>query len=400
MATTSAKKKIEELLAESVDGKSIDRASFDQMLQHVYESYSNFDQAHELVKTMEAGREKASGEDARNLAEKLGVLHFALGEYEEAARDLDTVKTRKTAAHFLGCTYLQSHREQEAVDMLEKGRAGEDDLSTDVPMVEALCALGRPEEAQKLLKKHAGTRDSAELLYARGRAVEAMGEYGEAMALYEAALAINPDHAAGLFRLALNCDMNGEDARAIDLYKRCAGLRPSFVGALINLGILYEDQGNYYEAIDCYKRVLAIDPRHRQAQLYLKDAEASLTMYIDVSRSKRLQRMDEFFGTPSDAGEELDEGEGVFALTAGSDEEDLGEQSEDPEMEQKLSISVEELELSTRCRKCMDRLGITSVGELIQHSEEDLLATPNFGSTSLSEVKTKLSALGLSLKGE
>jgi len=395
MATTSAKKKIEDLLA-----GSIDRDSFDQMLQHIYESYANFDQAHELLKSMEPGRERASGEEARDLTEKLGILCYALGEYTQAASNLDAVKTRKTAAHFLGRTFMKTHREQEALDMLEKARMGDADLGTDVLLVEALCSLGQPEEAQKLLKKYKGAPDSADLLYARGRTAEANGEYGDAMALYEAAIKEGPEHAGSIFRLALNCDLNGEDERAVELYKRCAGLRPAHVGALINLGVLYEDQGNYYEAIDCYKRVLAIDPRHRQAQLYLKDAEASLTMYIDVSRSKRLQRMDEFFGAPSDTDEELEEGEGVFALTAGHDETVPGAAVENPELEQKLGISVEELDLSTRCRKCMDRLGITTVGELIQHSEEDLLAAPNFGSTSMNEVKTKLAALGLSLKSE
>jgi DNA-directed RNA polymerase subunit alpha len=395
MASTSAKKRIEDLLA-----RPLDRDTFDQMLQHVYESYANFDQAHEVLKAMGAGLERASGDDARDLTEKLGVLCFALGEYEQATGNLDAVKTRKLASHFLGRTLMKTHREQEALDLLEKGRAGDDDLATDALLVEAYCSLGRPEEAAKLLKKYKSAPEGADLLYARGRTAEANGEYADAMALYEAAIEKEPEHADCLFRLALNCDLNGEDARAVELYKRCAALRPAFVGALINLGILYEDQGNYYEAIDCYKRVLAIEPRHKQAQLYLKDAESSLTMYIDVSRSRRLQRMDEFFGTPADAGEELEEGEGIFALGAGQDEDVPGVAVENPELEKKLSISVEELDFSTRCRKCMDRLGINTVGELIQHSEEDLMGAPNFGSTSMNEVKTKLAALGLSLKGE
>jgi len=148
--------------------------------------------------------------------------------------------------------------------------------------------------------------------------------------------------------------------------------------------------------------VLAIDPRHRQAQLYLKDAESSLTMYIDVSRSKRLRRMDEFFGLPGETAEEEEE-EGqpsLAALMSGQDDELMAAVEQNPELEQKLMASVEELDLSTRSRKCMDRLGIKTIGELIQHTEEELLATPNFGTTSVNEVKTKLSALGLSLKAE
>jgi len=397
MATTSAKKKLDELLS----GK-LDRESFDQVIQHIYESYANFDQTHELVKTMEADRDHAADEELRDLTEKLGILRFALGEYEEAARDLDSVKSRKNAAHFLGRTFMKTHREREALEMLEKGRTGEDDQATDLLLVEAHCRLGQPEEAARLLKAHKGAQETADLCYARGRVAEASGDYAEAMSFYEAGIEKDPDHAECIFRLALNCDLNGEDDRAIELYKRCASLRPSFVGALLNLGILYEDHGNYYEAIECYKRVLAIDPRHRQAQLYLKDAESSLTMYIDVSRSKRLRRMDEFFGLPGETAEEEEE-EGqpsLAALMSGQDDELMAAVEQNPELEQKLMASVEELDLSTRSRKCMDRLGIKTIGELIQHTEEELLATPNFGTTSVNEVKTKLSALGLSLKAE
>ena len=48
----------------------------------------------------------------------------------------------------------------------------------------------------------------------------------------------------------------------------------------------------------------------------------------------------------------------------------------------------------------MERLGIDTVGELIQRTENDLLSTPNFGRTSVSEIKTKLAELGLGLREE
>ncbi len=105
------------------------------------------------------------------------------------------MKTRKTAAHFLGRTFMKTHRELEAIDLLEKGRTGEDDLGTDVLLVEAHCSLGQPEEAEKLLKGYKNAPESAELLFARGRTAEANGEYGEAMALYEAAVELEPEHA-------------------------------------------------------------------------------------------------------------------------------------------------------------------------------------------------------------
>jgi len=86
---------------------------------------------------------------------------------------------------------------------------------------------------------------------------------------------------------------------------------------------------------------------------------------------------------------ELGEGSGAEAgLLAGLD----------PVVREKLQRPVETLDLATRARKCMERLEVKVIGQLIQHTEEQLLAVPNFGSTSLNEVKTKLAALGLSLR--
>jgi DNA-directed RNA polymerase subunit alpha len=68
--------------------------------------------------------------------------------------------------------------------------------------------------------------------------------------------------------------------------------------------------------------------------------------------------------------------------------------------QERLNTPIETMEFSTRCRKCMERLGITTLGELVQHSEEELIAVPNFGATSLNEIVQILAALGLSLKTE
>ena len=57
-----------------------------------------------------------------------------------------------------------------------------------------------------------------------------------------------------------------------------------------------------------------------------------------------------------------------------------------------------ELELSVRSRKCMEKLKLKTIGELLQKSESELLTAKNFGMTSLNEVKSKLSELGLSLR--
>jgi DNA-directed RNA polymerase subunit alpha len=61
---------------------------------------------------------------------------------------------------------------------------------------------------------------------------------------------------------------------------------------------------------------------------------------------------------------------------------------------------VGELNLSVRARKCMNRLGITTIGELMSHTGDDLLECKNFGVTSLVEIREKLSGMGLKLRGD
>ena len=63
-----------------------------------------------------------------------------------------------------------------------------------------------------------------------------------------------------------------------------------------------------------------------------------------------------------------------------------------------LSTPVSELSLSVRSRRCMARLNIQTVGDLITRSAEELTATKNFGQTSLTEIREKLAQLGLSLR--
>jgi DNA-directed RNA polymerase subunit alpha len=65
-----------------------------------------------------------------------------------------------------------------------------------------------------------------------------------------------------------------------------------------------------------------------------------------------------------------------------------------------LSKPVSELNLSVRARKCMNRLGINSLADLVQRSADELLESKNFGMTSLNEVREKLAQFGLSLRGD
>jgi DNA-directed RNA polymerase subunit alpha len=61
---------------------------------------------------------------------------------------------------------------------------------------------------------------------------------------------------------------------------------------------------------------------------------------------------------------------------------------------------IEELEIGVRAYNCLKRAGIQTVGDLVQRSESELNAIPNFGKRSTEEVKEALTALGLSLRDE
>jgi DNA-directed RNA polymerase subunit alpha len=60
-----------------------------------------------------------------------------------------------------------------------------------------------------------------------------------------------------------------------------------------------------------------------------------------------------------------------------------------------LNKSVSELELSVRSASALKAAGITTVRELVAHTDLDMLKYRNFGRKSLGELKQVLSEMGL-----
>ena len=142
----------------------------------------------------------------------------------------------------------------------------------------------------------------------------------------------------------------------MDLYKRAVGRFPAHVGSLVNLGLLYEDRDQYDKAAQCYRRVLDVYPDHLRAQLFFKDTESSHEQYYDEDSQKKRDRMG-----------------------------------------QVLNIPVTDFELSVRSRNCLQKMGIMTLGDLCRSTEQELLASKNFGETSLVEIKEMLATKGLRL---
>ena len=107
--------------------------------------------------------------------------------------------------------------------------------------------------------------------------------------------------------------------------------------------------------------------------------------------------------TPSDAlasaGDTL---RSLVALVADLSDEpkglELGEVSPATAASPDLELPIEELDLSERPRNCLKRARVDTIGQLVQKTEDDLLAITNFGSKSLEEVLQKLDERGLSLR--
>jgi DNA-directed RNA polymerase subunit alpha len=59
---------------------------------------------------------------------------------------------------------------------------------------------------------------------------------------------------------------------------------------------------------------------------------------------------------------------------------------------------IEELDIGVRAYNCLKRAGIQTIGDLVQKSEGELKAIPNFGDRSIDEVKESLASLGLGLR--
>ncbi len=159
---------------------------------------------------------------------------------------------------------------------------------------------------------------------------------------------------AALFGLALENDRRGNDEGALRLYERAVRGYPSHVGALLNLGIMYEDTQRYEQAQSCYRRILDSLSQSPPRRLYFKDAVASSDMFYDEEAQKRNDRLN-----------------------------------------QVLSISVNDFELSVRSRNCLQKMGIRTLGDLTRTTELELLASKNFGETSLVEIRDMLRFQGI-----
>lgn len=210
---------------------------------------------------------------------------------------------------------------------------------------------------------------------------------------------------------------------------------------MMNLAVLYEDRGDYSRAISCYDAILRSDPTNPRARLYRRDCELSLTMYYDETQERKDDKLQQTLRVPITdfelsvrarncltkmnikyLGDLVRKSETELLSYKNFGETSLNEikailnsknlrlgmlppekivqpppelGNVDPGLYAKPLL---ELDLSVRSRRTMEMLNIRLVGELLQHSAEELLAMPNFGQTSLNEIRMKLRTLGVDVR--
>ena len=93
----------------------------------------------------------------------------------------------------------------------------------------------------------------------------------------------------------------------------------------------------------------------------------------------------------------------VFVGASGKDDDDttsIINNAEDEALLRQLLTSVHDLELSVRSQNCLNNAEIRTLGELVLHSEAELLKYRNFGQKSLTELRDKVREVGLELNME
>ncbi|OWK45276.1 DNA-directed RNA polymerase subunit alpha C-terminal domain-containing protein [Fimbriiglobus ruber] len=283
------------------------------------------------------------------------MIQFFLGHIAQAVEHLKQ-SDGPLAAFYLGRAYAQHGHFDDALKAFEKAeKSGYAAQQVQLQRAGVLRQQNHAGEAKAILVKLKDmAAHNSEFHYQEGGLAEAEGDTPRAAKSYERAVELDPSHTASLFRLGFLNDLTGNDHDAISYYEKCLKHPPVGKGTLYNLGVLYEDNGQFDKAADCYRRLQRADPLDERARLFCKDAEASLTQYY----------------SPED--------------------EQISVQ-----FRQVMEIPITDFELSVRSRNCLKRMNIRTLGDLTRVTEPQLLASKNFGETSLEEIKIIMTQKGL-----
>jgi DNA-directed RNA polymerase subunit alpha len=384
-----------------------------------------------------------------------GLGDWMTGDYTRAAEFLARYPDDNVASFTRAKALMSLDRPAEAMPIFERlskaypdeprPRSGflEARLEADLAQGDDDKAVARLEDGIK--QAPASFESSAEGHYLRGRLAELARDWERALDEYDAARAADPTHRACLFRMAYVAERTGNDDVALECYQALTQLPPVDRNALVNLGVLLEDMGRDQDAAACFDTAYKSAPTDNRLRLFLEDARAAISMYYDEDMERKEDRLNQILRIPITdfelsvrarnclnkmniltLGDLVRQTESELLSYKNFGETSLGEIKEilaskglrlgmareeavasietsrrryaTGENAEVLNKPVTELELSIRARRTVEAMGCLTVGDIIQHTEEELLGMPNFGVTSLQELRQKLADLNLKLK--
>ena len=438
-----------DLKALLVEREDCDAGTVQKLREALAQGASQYRILRDVTDVLRKKTETAQGPAVKKLHLKLGIALFFLGHTIDATEHLRQAEGA-LANFYLGRALVSRREYDEALKAFERAeKAGYTSGQVQLQRAGIYRTKGDVAQARTILHKLEDmSTHSAEFHFQVASCSLGEGDKKEAVKHLERAVELDPGHSAALFQLGHINDQAGNDEEAIDYYERCLQHPPVHVGTLNNLGVLYEDNDKYDSAVDCYRRILGANAVDERARLFLKDAQASLTMYYSPEDEHALSRFSQVLEIPvtdfelsvrsrnclkkmniktlgdltrvteqqllssKNFGEtslaEIKEMMTAKSLHLGQSLEEGAQHdlryrpptSLNEEQQAILSKPVTDLNLSVRARKCMNRLGINTLGDLIQRTGDELLESKNFGMTSLNEVREKLSQFGLTLRND
>ncbi|MCS7161101.1 MAG: DNA-directed RNA polymerase subunit alpha C-terminal domain-containing protein [Gemmatales bacterium] len=339
-----------------LEREECDAGTVQQLRQALTQSTEQYRLLRDTVAAMQQKLAQASGAAAKRWHLKIGIASYFLGRTRDAAEHLRQAEGA-LASFYLAKALISLEQWDETLKALDRAeKAGYTATQVQLLRAEVYRRQGRLEQAREILGK---LRDlsthSGEYHYQQGMLYLEEGDREKAAEHFERAVELEPHHAAAWFELGFLNDLAGNDDEAIHCLERCIAQPPVHVGALYNLGVLYEDNNQYQRAIECYERLVRAFPTDERPRLFLKDALAS-----------REQSM------------------------VGQEPRPIPDK-----LQQVLDTPVTEFELSVRVRNCLERMNIKTLGDLTRVTEEQLLASKNFGETSLKELRAVMESKGL-----
>ncbi len=411
----------------------LDRKALDALRARIFADRSEYEQLRSWLH--QQGEEEL----------RVGIGYWALGAWKDAEQLLEEHAGQPLVDALRGYALLSRGRFAEARSAVA---AAKDAESTAVHAL-TFVREGKVSEVEDIVSKLAS--DYAVLMgtatehFLRGWLDEQKLDIDDAIVHYEAAYEADPYFADACFHLARLLELRGDDEAALEVYENTIERLPPNPSMLANLGLLYEDIGEFGQSEICYRTILKADPTNARARLFLEDVLASKNMQYDEDQERREDKRNAILRTPvtdfelsvrsrnclakmgirtlgdlvqkteaellsyKNFGEtslmEIQQILHAKNLRLGMDADELDETAlQGPrtplgDQSDPRNRPIAELELSVRSRRVVDMFKLRTIGDLCLKTEAELMACPNFGQTSLNEIKSKLDELGLSLKG-